>query len=847
VSDYRLDDLGWRAFERLVQSLLKLKISLAVEAWGGSGDQGNDAYSRDPLPFPGLELSPGPFTFQCKFVEHANAAGAKPEPALERAVRTECKRIEERREAGNPDPRQYVLITNAPMDAEFRDKVTELIRNPLPEARITLWDGGDVGVMLDDAPAIRAAYPQLLSLRDLQALIDDAVGKEILVRSTFGLDRAAEVAATFISTGAYAEAWETLREHHFAVLTGPPEAGKTAIARMIGFVLAAGGWECFECLAPGDILRRHDRHRPQLFIADDAFGSTEFRFDVADAWSAQLDTILRIADETHWIIWTARSAILNEALDRVRFPDRAAAFPEPARVTIDAGHLTMEERARILHAHCKQARLDEAMRTSIRAAAPQLVHHHYFTPERARLLAGEAARLTIRDATPERLLSFISEPTRVMRQSFDVLPDDRKLFLLAVLDSDGSLASVQQSYARLLGSARGKPAPSLARELTEHFLRVSGTGQALRMYWVHPSWRDIVIERLADDPPLRRVFLERCGIDAIAMALSVAGGREGARTAPLLHGPEDATRIAARLPELITDAYSANHLMHTVLRVTEDLRARKDPRLRLCMQIDRAVHDGVRDRVAAAPRAMVGVSMKAWYELARRLADESPMPMQRLWTETLAVVERKAAVAAMERQICVEFAKELEAQRERFRTAGEELIERMKQWKSADELRRVDGELRRLLAAGADLPAAIDDRQPYVRVTTDALDLWADLIDALAADDPDALRKLGFPKKWRRQLDAAAATLQAILEYGVWHERMHFDSDLAHVTKRSIEKTAARFATMFADGSPFDPIRKAARGTPKPAYGHSGSKRQPLIKDPFAKQLDTIAGIFADF
>jgi hypothetical protein len=56
----------------------------------------------------------------------------------------------------------------------------------------------------------------------------------------------------------------------------------------------------------------------------------------------------------------------------------------------------------------------------------------------------------------------------------------------------------------------------------------------VRVDWVHPSWRDVVIEALARDPEERRRFLSRCGVDGAALALSTGGGVLGERTRPLL-------------------------------------------------------------------------------------------------------------------------------------------------------------------------------------------------------------------------------------------------------------------------------------------------------------------------
>ena len=74
---YKLDDLGAYQFEKLVQSLLKERVSLSVESWGNRGDFGRDAYTASSLRFPDKNVtSPGPFLFQVKFVEGANAVAS---------------------------------------------------------------------------------------------------------------------------------------------------------------------------------------------------------------------------------------------------------------------------------------------------------------------------------------------------------------------------------------------------------------------------------------------------------------------------------------------------------------------------------------------------------------------------------------------------------------------------------------------------------------------------------------------------------------------------------------------------------------------------------------------------
>lgn len=75
----------------------------------------------------------------------------------------------------------------------------------------------------------------------------------------------------------------------------------------------------------------------------------------------------------------------------------------------------------------------------------------------------------------------------------------------------------------------------------------------MRVAWVHPTWRDLVIERLAGDAELRRHFLARCGPHGVVLALSTAGGAEGRRALPLVVDDEDWDALGDRIYELVPD------------------------------------------------------------------------------------------------------------------------------------------------------------------------------------------------------------------------------------------------------------------------------------------------------
>lgn len=101
----------------------------------------------------------------------------------------------------------------------------------------------------------------------------------------------------------------------------------------------------------------------------------------------------------------------------------------------------------------------------------------------------------------------------------------------------------------------------------------------MRVAWVHPTWRDLVIERLAGDAALRARFLGRCGPHGVALALSTRGGAAGERGLPLVAGDEDWDAIGDRIYALVPELDW--HESMTLLVAVDDLleAVADDPRL----------------------------------------------------------------------------------------------------------------------------------------------------------------------------------------------------------------------------------------------------------------------------
>jgi hypothetical protein len=137
----------------------------------------------------------------------------------------------------------------------------------------------------------------------------------------------------------------------------------------------------------------------------------------------------------------------------------------------------------------------------------------------------------------------------------------------------------------------------------------------MRIEWVHPSWRDLVIESLADDAQTRRRFLARCGVDGAAVALSGAGGAAGERERPLLCEDADWDALADGL-------YSLSHDLGEVeaIQLLRALDAAGDDREVL------ALAELVLKRLGWAGRAVSVDALAAWVPLASKLVPRPAAP-----------------------------------------------------------------------------------------------------------------------------------------------------------------------------------------------------------------------------
>jgi len=612
---YRLGELGWLQFDHLCSLLLQVEAGLADVPWRGRSDRGRVAVVEDQLLIRDLGIRfGGPVTVAALWVhsDDTRLFGALSELVTAASL-----------DGGLPDGGRLVVFTNS--DAEVASARLSFDAR-LDRIDVAVIGAREIAASLDRRPELRTALPSVLGLRDLGPLID----ADVLARSSFDLARAQELARVFWATRAYARAREVLGRHRFVVLAGPPEMGKTAIAEMLALAHLTDGWEAHECNDPEQVWRVFSPGRRQLFVADDAFGSTEYRPDAAERWARALGRLLAMLDSEHWLIWTSRPAPLKAGLRRVQRERGSERFPAPGEVLVDASDLDLAEKTLILFRHAKSASGGDRARWLVRSAALSIVEHPHFTPERIRRFVAQGvdqlAWVFPRDLRLNELVEReLASPTDSMRTSFEALGREHRELLIALLDAPAGLIDERELAAtvRRHGSAGfSRPPGELIDRLTDHFLRITPLG----IGWVHPSWRDLVIEELRGDPAARQRFLATCGVHGATLALSVEGGAAGERSLPLLMSDADWDELGGRLCGLVREL-EAHQLARMLLELANTLAAIRDPiQAREAQSLAAYLLESTRVAWECAKQPLPVPLLDAWYQLRARTLERAAAP-----------------------------------------------------------------------------------------------------------------------------------------------------------------------------------------------------------------------------
>lgn len=158
----------------------------------------------------------------------------------------------------------------------------------------------------------------------------------------------------------------------------------------------------------------------------------------------------------------------------------------------------------------------------------------------------------------------------------------------------------------------------------------------MRVAWVHPSWRDLVISQLARDDAARRRFLGRCGVHGIVLALSTAGGAAGQVRLPLLTEDEDWDAMTDRVYELLAELEPGElvALLAALGAAIDDLGSESAGREARALATTTLTRTAALWKAAGRP---IGLNqLAAWLSLGRRLKPRPALPdLDVTWVELL--------------------------------------------------------------------------------------------------------------------------------------------------------------------------------------------------------------------
>jgi hypothetical protein len=337
---YQIGSIGWYNFERLVKTVLKRVIGPGTTSFGGSKDGGRDASFIGIAPYPSAQAPwAGRWVFQVKYIDlDDQGGGSAARSALKSAFKKEIKLICGR--CANPD--NYILVTDVPLTAASRTELLKIAKAAGFRGNFATVDGHEVCEWLDIHPELRRSFPQLLGLADLNQIVH----ADVYNRSRAFFEQWAPRLALFVETDAYVKARAVLSQHRFLVLDGPPEVGKSMIAAALAVLYASEGFQVYDVRSPDQLYTPLDKSTRQLFVADDAIGSIDLDPGKADAWTRDLPGIVRWLDKDHFLIWTARHYILEEALASSGLGDALDRFPGEHEVVVEVGDLSALEKPR---------------------------------------------------------------------------------------------------------------------------------------------------------------------------------------------------------------------------------------------------------------------------------------------------------------------------------------------------------------------------------------------------------------------------------------------------------------------------------------------------------------------
>ena len=96
-----------------------------------------------------------------------------------------------------------------------------------------------------------------------------------------------------------------------------------------------------------------------------------------------------------------------------------------------------------------------------------------------------------------------------------------------------------------------------------------------RINWIHPSYRDLIIEEIEKNRELRLTYLRNAGVEDIKLALSDTGGISGKRNLPFIIDSESKSILSSRISN-ISNTLSSGDLWTLIIILVNSVQIAPD-------------------------------------------------------------------------------------------------------------------------------------------------------------------------------------------------------------------------------------------------------------------------------
>ncbi|MCP6718628.1 MAG: hypothetical protein KJI71_00165 [Patescibacteria group bacterium] len=512
INKNQLCNLGAYDFEKLIQIMLNNQLGLAIQFYGGTKDFGRDAYFKGEAFFPPHRKPwSGKWIFQSKFRDFIRRGENVVRDELIKVVGKELNKIIKK--YGNKCD-NYIYITNVDFTINDIKKLEEESKN-FKISHFQVIHFPQIRAFLGDHDRIRWQFPRLIEFADIESLLN----KEVLERSRGHIRNLKDNMETFATTNIFLEALEKINKYNLVILQGPPKMGKSTIAEAISFFKIGNKHQFFYINKPVEFFRCFNQKKKEILVCDDVFGQNQYIPEISNEWVKDLPSILKLIDNNHQLVWTSRSSILMEALEKTKLEEQKAII-EPSSVIVEVGKLTKLEKAHILYNHIRAStffkKYDEKIIEFLLKLKFEIINHPNYSPESIRELCNMiipklSGNISFIDFKNE-VIDFIKKPQKSWIKDFYSLSDEEKIFIITLFSirMNSEIDYFEKRYIQILKELNrdfiGKFNQCTFR-LNGTYIKIISSWESTKIIFYHPSIIDIINSLLKEDRSIQELMM----------------------------------------------------------------------------------------------------------------------------------------------------------------------------------------------------------------------------------------------------------------------------------------------------------------------------------------------------